>query len=88
MNVSQKQPLVTLQGTMQVHAKLYLSCTVILFGVQYVYNISSQVQRDPRDNEVIREYHKKIKATSIIHTLEPNGKEIGNLTVCVYVCSV
>ena len=41
--------------------------------------ISPQVQRDPRDNEVIREYLKKEKATSIIHTLEPNGKEIGHL---------
>ena len=45
--------------------------------LHYVYNISLQVQRD-RDNEVIREYHKKIKATSIIHGLEPNGKEIGS----------
>jgi len=36
------------------------------------------VQRDPRDNEVIKEYHEKSKATSIIHALEPKGKEIGD----------
>ena len=46
--------------------------------VQSVYSISLQVQRDPRDNEVIKEYHLKSKATLIIHTLEPNGKELGN----------
>ncbi|XP_065908152.1 1-phosphatidylinositol 4,5-bisphosphate phosphodiesterase beta-4-like isoform X2 [Dysidea avara] len=40
----------------------------------------NKVQRDPRDNEVIKEYHEKNKATSIIHTLEPKGKEIGKLT--------
>ena len=38
----------------------------------------SQVQRDPRDNDVINEYHEMSKATSIIHNLEPKGKEIGN----------
>ncbi|XP_065908131.1 1-phosphatidylinositol 4,5-bisphosphate phosphodiesterase beta-4-like isoform X2 [Dysidea avara] len=40
----------------------------------------NQVQRDPRDNEVINEYHEKKKAISVIHTLEPKGKEIGKLT--------
>ncbi|XP_065908200.1 1-phosphatidylinositol 4,5-bisphosphate phosphodiesterase beta-4-like isoform X2 [Dysidea avara] len=40
----------------------------------------NKVQRDPRDNEVIKEYYEKSKATSIIHTLEPKGKEIGKLT--------
>ncbi|XP_065917924.1 1-phosphatidylinositol 4,5-bisphosphate phosphodiesterase beta-1-like [Dysidea avara] len=39
----------------------------------------NKVQRDPRDSTVI-EYHEKSKATSIIHTLEPKGKEIGKLT--------
>jgi len=41
----------------------------------------SQVQRDPRDNDVINEYHEMSKATSIIHNLEPKGKEIGN---CIF----
>ena len=36
-----------------------------------------QVQRDPRDNEVLNEFHKMSKAISIIHNLEPKGRDIG-----------
>ena len=48
-----------------------------LFLISDILIILLKVQRDPRDNEVIKEYYEKSKATSIIHTLEPKGKEIG-----------
>ena len=43
--------------------------------------VSLQTQRDPRDNEIIIQYYKADKALSIIHNLEPNGYEIGMVTV-------
>ena len=36
-----------------------------------------QLQRDPRDNEIVIEYYKTDKALSVIHNLEPNGREFG-----------
>ena len=36
-----------------------------------------QIQRDPRDNEIVIEYHKTDKALNIIHSLEPKGREFG-----------
>ena len=56
-----------------VHYIIYYMCICTQFCVVL---IMLQVQRDPRDSTVI-EYHEKSKATSIIHTLEPKGKEIG-----------
>ncbi|XP_065895579.1 1-phosphatidylinositol 4,5-bisphosphate phosphodiesterase beta-4-like isoform X2 [Dysidea avara] len=40
----------------------------------------NEVQRDPRDNEVLNEFHKMSKAISIIHNLEPKGRDIGKIS--------
>ncbi|XP_065908218.1 1-phosphatidylinositol 4,5-bisphosphate phosphodiesterase beta-4-like [Dysidea avara] len=55
-------------------------CKIPNMDDQKLLTFLNKVQRDPRDNEVIKEYHLKSKATSIIHTLEPNGKELGKLS--------
>ena len=51
----------------------------------YMYSINaivhSQIQRDPRDNEIVIEYYKTDKALSIIHNLEPKGREFGELAL-------
>ena len=50
--------------------------TALIMSCTYVRTYT-QVQRDPRDNEIVIEYYKTDKALSIIHNLEPKGREIG-----------
>ena len=61
-----------------VHACMCMSLCV---HHDMVMIVSLQTQRDPRDNEIIIQYYKADKALSIIHNLEPNGYEIGMVTV-------
>ena len=49
-----------------------------------MFNILSQVQHDPHDSTVLSEF-KMSKAISIIHNLEPKGRDIGKWNVMLLV---